>query len=811
MKLLKLPLFVLFLFFAQHGLAQGKLSGTVQDAKGQPLGFVNVAVLKATDGKIVTGTIASLEGGFQMVAPGAGMYKVRLSMIGYTTLETALFEVNGNNFNKDFGNLTLLEDTGMLGEVVVQAMRPTVINQADKMVVSVEGTALASGATAFEVLTKSPGVWVDQEGNIKLNGKAGVQIMVDGRTSYLSGKELQNLLQSMSAENIKDLEIITNPSARYDAEGASGIININLKKNTIAGMNGSVYAGYQYAELHGYSAGTDLNYKQGRWSSFANLDVAERTRFRSNNMQRTSSDNIGQSLNQRLKEKGSRFVPALRIGTDYSINTQHSIGVSGSVSRYRTQDQVQANTYLSHLNQQTDVYVNAANKSNNKYNNSALNLHYLGNLDTLGTTLSANVDYVRLISDDKASFLNKYDSLGTEAPVRTDLLLSENPGTYDIYAAKTDFTKSLGKLGKLEAGAKVSHVVSDNELHFYTTAGNIQHLDESRSNHFIYKENIYAAYANYATPMGKRWHLQGGLRAEQTTTEGRSVTLNQSTERKYLDLFPSLFLQQNVNDEYQISYNYSRRINRPQYESLNPFVFYLDPYSLVQGNPYLKPQYTHSFSLTQTFKQRYNLLLDYSLTKDFIAEVPVQIYSDQLTIFQQQNVDDRKSTSATLAAPVQVSANWEMNNNTTLLYQRFALNRGEQVLQNEQVTFLAQTNHNILLPGGMRMEINAGYQGPIAYGLYQLKDNWWVDAGLKRSFLNEKLDLSLSVTDVFRTKRIAGHTTINGNTTTSQQYNGTQAFKVNLRYRFSKGEKFEAKKLQVDLNEVDRAGGTKGN
>ncbi|WP_207429946.1 outer membrane beta-barrel family protein [Sabulibacter ruber] len=807
MKLSTFLFLLLSICLSQSLLAQGVLSGSVRDAGGQPLGFVNVAVLKEADGAVVTGTTASAEGNFQVVAPGAGKYKLRLTFIGYKPLETALFEVTGPGMHKDFGTLTLQEDTETLQEVVVQAMRPTVITQADKMVVTVEGTAMAGGATAYEVLTKSPGVGVDQEGNVKLNGKAGVQVMIDGRASYLSGKELQNLLQSMSAENIKELEIITNPSAKYDAEGASGIININLKKNTLAGMSGSVYTGYQYAELHGYTGGADLNYKQGRWNSFATLDMAERTSFRDNHMQRTSSQNKDLSLNQQLEEEGSRFVPALRMGTEYSLNDQLSIGMLGSISRYKTEDQVQANAYLRHANPLEDLYVNAKNVSKTRYSNSTLNMHYLGKLDTLGTTLSADVDYVRLMSNDKGTFLNKYDSLGNESPVRTDLLLSENPASYDIYSARTDFTKPLGKAGKLELGAKASLVLSDNELRFYTAVGDGKRLDESRSNHFIYEENIVAAYANYAAQLGKKWNLQGGLRAEQTVTKGRSVTLNQSTDRRYLDLFPSLFLQQNVHDDYQISYSYNRRINRPRYELLNPFMFYLDPYSLVQGNPYLKPQYTHSFSLAQTFRQRYNLVLDYSLTKDFIAEVPAQISSDQVTVLQQQNIDDMRSMSATLVAPVRVSAKWEMSNNATLLYQSFAQNRNDQVLRNKQVTFLAQTNHNLLLPAGVRMEVKAGYQGPIAYGLYQLEANWWVDAGLKRSFINEKLDLSLSVTDIFRTKRIAGETTINGNSINSQQYNGTQSFRVNIRYRFNKGEKFDAKKRQIDLEEVNRAGG----
>ncbi|MFD2513248.1 TonB-dependent receptor domain-containing protein [Pontibacter locisalis] len=806
MKRYLLLIFLTLSALGHEALAQGVLSGTVKDEQGKALGFVNVAVLKDSDEAVVTGTIADMEGGFRIVTPAAGIYKLKLSMLGYTPTETVPFKVTSSNFSKDFGSLSLKEDAQVLREVTVQAMRPTVVAHADKMVVNVAGTAMAAGATAFEVLTKSPGVWVDQDGNIKLNGKAGVQIMIDGRQAYLSGKELQNLLQSMSADNIKDLEIVTNPSAKYDAEGASGVININLKKNTTGGMNGSVYAGYQYSDLHGYTAGTDLNYKQGKWSSFVNLDVAERTNYRTNNMQRIYLEKQGLQLKQYVKQEGTRFIPAIRAGADYILNSKHSVGFLANASFYTTEDRINTNAYLRDNQPENDLHIKAANSSETQYGNTTFNVHYLGKLDSLGTTLSADVDYVRLTSDDASRFLNVYDSLGNSSPSVTDLLTSENPSNYNIYAARADFAKPLGEGRKLELGTKASHVVSDNELRFYQTADGKKILDNSRSNHFIYTENIYAAYANFSTGLGDKWRLQGGLRAEQTVTNGKSLTLNKRNKNSYLDLFPSLFLQQTVNENYQVSYSYSRRISRPRYSALNPFVLYLDPYSLVLGNPDLKPQYTHSFSVTQTLQQRYNLVLDYAVTKDFIVEVPAKTSSDEVTLFQQQNMDDMQSASATLVAPVRVAAKWEMNNSATVLFQSFAQTRGDQVLENEQVTFMAQSSHNVQLPAGVRMEVNAGYRGPVAYGLYELYGNWWVDAGLKRSFLNDKLDLSLNVTDIFRSKKMEGETQVEGYAISAEQYHGTQSFRINLRYRFSKGAKVEMKKRNINLDEVNRAG-----
>ncbi|MBB6611645.1 TonB-dependent receptor [Pontibacter sp. Tf4] len=802
MRLLKL--LIVMLLLSQGAWAQGILTGQVKDEKGQPLGFVNVAVLNAATSAVITGAIADMDGQFKIATPAAGSYKLKMTLLGYKPQESDVFEVKGSNSGKDFGTLILSEEASVLREVTVQAMRQTVITEADRTIVNVAGSAMSGGASAYDVLSNAPGISTDMEGNLKLNGKAGVQVLIDGRQAYLSGKELQNLLQTMPAGNIRDLEIITSPDASHDAEGTSGVIKINLKKNMATGMQGSVYGGYQYSDLHGYTYGSDLNYKQGRWNTSAALDVTRRTYYGTSNMQRTFN-NEQVRLQQQVRETNSRTIPSLRLSSDYALNSRHSIGFIANLSRYTSASDIHTNAFMLQGNPTNDLYIKAANSSEATYSNTTFNLHYNGKPDTLGTTLSADLDYVRLSSTDATVFRNVYDSLAKEEPSTIVLLSADNPSVYDIYAARADYSRAVG-IGNLQLGAKASRVVSDNELHFYETTDGVKEPDESRSNHFIYTENILAAYTNLNTTLSPKLQLQAGLRAEQTITNGKSATIAPKAGHSYLDLFPSLLLKQTINDNYQVNYSYSRRITRPRYSVLNPFVMYLDPYSLVMGNPDLKPQYSHSFSITQTLQQRFNLVLDYTLTKDYIVEVPAKTATGKITIFQQQNIDDMQTISATLAAPVRIAANWEMNNTGTMLYQHFAQNRGDVTLKNEQLSYILQTNHNLLLPWGIRLEASAGYQSRIAYGLYDLNSNWWLNAGLKRSFMNDKLDLSLNMTDIFRTRSIDGSTQMETYAIEAKQYKGTQSFRVNLRYRFSKGATFDAKKRQSDLDEVNRAG-----
>ncbi len=811
---MKLQSFLALAFFvglAQASFAQnsGRLSGTIKDEKGEAAGFANVALMQAADSALVSGAVTDINGSFSINTPRKpGAYFLRLSAIGFGQTTTPAFTIPNGDFSKNFGTLTLKEDVQLLKEVKVESMRPKIVNEADKMVVSVEGTALAATNTAFQVLAKSPGIWIDQDGNIQLNGQQGVRVMIDGRPTYLSAKELQSMLEGMSAENIKNIEIINNPSARYDAEGTAGIININLKKNTISGINGSMYAGYNYNGVQGYSTGLNLNYKTGKWSSFGSFDFGRHARFRDAVFTREfNTPESNTTFDQDAREDILRQTPSLRLGTDYDINENHSVGATLNLSQHKSSFDFRTDTYIRNGNSLEDLFIDADNYTENVYKNGTFNLHYMGKLDTLGSSLSADLDLARIDNSGNARFQNSFDSLAPGATDYRSLLTSENPTGYDIYAAKIDYTKALKNKRKLELGAKASRVVSDNELRFFTNLSEGRVADPSKSNHFIYDENIYAAYLNLSTPLSSKISVTAGLRAEQTVAKGISLSRNQETPREYLNLFPSVFVQQNISDNYQINYNYSRRIERPHYEQLNPFIFYLDPNTLVQGNPYLRPEYSHSLGMTHTFKKTYNLMLEYTVTKDFIAEVPVLNEETKITTFNRQNVDDSENLSATFVAPFKIMKNWDTNNNTTVAYQKFSTVLNNRLERNNQLFYLFQSNHNIILPKGFKLEVNAGYQGPAVWGLYRIQSQWWADMGVKKSFLQDKLEASLNVNDIFRSRQLIGGANVGDDINQFNQYFGSRSLGINLRYRFSRGEKFEMKQRNTNLEELNRAGG----
>jgi len=778
------------------------LRGQLVDEKAVPLPFANVALLRLPDSSFMSGVVTAADGRYALPLPLPGNYILRFTAIGYRGESRVLAITAGAR--PLVGTVTLQPEAKSLKEVSVTAFRPTIIQKPDRMVVSVEGTALAAGNTAYDVLSRSPGVFIDGEGNIQLNGRSGVTVMIDNKLTYLSARELRTMLESMSAENVKNIEIIVNPSARYDAEGASGILNINLRKNTRQGINGSVYGSLNHNGATGYGSGANINHKSGSWNSFASLDYAHRVGGRTATFTRIfygsqkttffDQDATGSFVGRNL---------STRLGTDFSINDRHSVGAVLQYTHHRGNQEFLTETLLGYSPGNPALLIDADNFSRGQYRNFTGNVHYLGKLDTVGSLFSVDVDYARIRNHGFADFYNVYTDLLTMTD-SLDNLYTDIPSGYDIYAAKADYTKAFAGGQKIEAGIKGSYVVSDNDSRFYFNNGPALELDATRTNHFNYKENIYAAYINGAATLGPRWSVQAGLRMEHTRSTGNLITKDEITRRSYTDFFPSIFVQQKVSESYGITYSYSRRIQRPNYGNLNPFRFYRDPYTWVEGNPFLRPQFAHVFSVTQTFKNNYSLVLNYQLNRDFMAELPRLQVDSAATIYYTGNVDGAYSTGATLMAPVRIMKRWDVNNTAILSYNKFTINVNGKEIVNDELYYSLQSGHTILLPADIRLELTFLYQGPAAYGLYQIAPRTRFDAGIKKSFMNKKIDLTINAVDLFKGQRLKFRTDINGNINDFDQYLNNRNVGITIRYHFSKGQKVEQRRRNNTLEELNR-------
>lgn len=772
------------------------IKGMIQDEKTNGLPFVNLRLLN-TENKLVKATMTDSAGNFQITEVPVGSYNLRITAIGF--LEKNMEVIVDANAVKEFGVITLGVDAAALKNVTVTSLRPTIVQKDDRLVVSVEGTAMAQGSNAFSVLSKAPGVFVDPEGNIQLNGRSGVTIQLDGRQTYLSARELRNLLESMPAENLKNIEIITNPSAKYEAEGTSGILNINLKKNTVQGINGSVYANYNnnFYRQFGYSAGGNINLKAGKWNSFMNVDYNRRTGGRQATFTRIF---YGTNTTYFDQEAVGNFVvtgpPNIRLGTDYNFNPQHSVGMMVYFNTNTGRQDFLTETYIGNAPKRPSQFIDADNASSNTNWNFTSNLHYAGKLDTIGTLLSADIDFARISNRGEAHLLNYFKNLVTGVQ-ETDFLYTNTPNDYYIYSGRIDFTLPVKKY-KIETGVRGSKIETDYDFRFYFNNNSLV-IDPARTNHFLYDERILAAYVNMSGPLSKKLSLQAGLRMENTNSEGNSLTTGNVNARNYTDFFPSIFFTHRVSENYGVNYSYSRRLNRPNYGNLNPFRAYRDPYTWYEGNTGLKPQYTHSFSIAQMIKKIYNITASLQLMKDVMAEIPILYVDDTTTVYTTGNVNDGFSAGITGIAPVKITKKWDSQNTVVLSYNKFSMNSNMGLQENKQLFFMFQSNHTMLLPKEFRFELNFLYRGPQASGLYHMEGMHRVDIAIKRSFLKKKLEAAINAYDIFKGFRYKWSTDINGNVNDFNQYFRLRQVAFGLRYNFSKGQKVsERQRNQVE-------------
>lgn len=814
---------------------KGKVSGNLLDEKKQPMPFANVMLLKAKDSTLAKGALADVNGTFAFEQVADNQYLISVTMVGYQKYLSPKFTISAENLEVKLPDIQLLQETKTLQEVTVRTKKPLLEQQADKLVMNVENSIVSSGSTAMEVLQRAPGVSIDQNDNISLKGKQGVQIYMDGKPTYMSQEQLVNILKNMNSDQIEKVEIITNPSARYDAAGNSGIINIVSKRNKNFGTNGSITTGagmsfppaLSFGDIKGNlpkgNFNLNLNNRQGKFNTFGNISSRYNQNFNTNDITRQLD---GRTIEQFGFRPMKSYNASLRAGADYFASKKTTIGVllNATLGEWMSNGLAQNNTYIYNGN----VLESSPQTTSNPYRgwkNLTFNTNFKHAFNDKGKELTADFDYS--VYDNQSNergmitkfFNGKNEQIGTPLTVTSDI-----PNVYNIYALKADYVNPLPKANaKLEFGAKASFVKSDNNIQFFNN-GNV---DAGRTNHFIYTENVNAAYANFTKKLNEKWNLQAGLRAEHTVSQGESKTLNEKRNREYVNLFPSLYLTNTLNKDNQLNFNYSRRIDRPDYQSLNPFIFFLDPYTYELGNEYLRPQLTHSVEVSHTFKQAFVTTLGYSYTDDFMTQIvknainePVileklkkynyssEIDPNKISFAMRENIGTKQNYNLALSFPVPVKKWWNMNNNITLFYNRY---KGQLIGETIDVGNFAYnffTSQNFTLKKGWTAEASMWYNSKNIEGMFVGNSIYAINGGFSKSLLNRKASLKLTVNDIFATARFSGYSNISSvNLKMSNRWDSRQV-RLNFTYRFgNQNVKASRNRQTATSSEQRRVGG----
>jgi iron complex outermembrane recepter protein len=740
--------------------AQGKISGRVIDASGTPLEFVTVTLHRAKDSVLVKGALTDALGKYEFEQVKNGSYHVVAAQVGLKKQFSTPLSILDNSLTVN--ELKLVEDVKSLNAVTVTAQKPFIEHQIDKTVVNVENSIVAAGSTAMEVLEKAPGVIVDNEGKITLRGKDGVRIMVDGKPSQLSQDQLANMLRNMTANMIQKVEIITNPSSKYDAAGNAGIINIVMKKNQLYGLNGQVSSTYGQGVYYKNFNSLNLNYRYGKWNLFGSYNYNIRKNFNINEITRIfRADNgrgvVTDSFVQTAYNRNPYISNAWRGGVDYNISDKTTVGLlfSGNFGNRNNKE-----NQLSKDNT-TTIYapdgkirseVHTATREEDKWNEVSANFNIKHTFDSLGREITFDADSYSFDTDNQQRF--EVSSTG-EIHAKQENNIARK---FDIKSLKTDFTYPLSKKAKLEAGAKTSFVNSGNDIMFYNILGSTRVLDMNITNDFQYDENINAAYANFNQELKGGINYQVGLRVENTNIIGNQVTTDTSFTRHYTDVFPTAFVMKKwgAKDKHSVRVGYSRRIDRPNYEDLNPFREFLDKYTYEQGNPNLTPQYSNNFDVSYTFMGAMTIGANYSKTTDAITFTVKQDDALKQSFVTKQNVATLENYGINLNVPVPIKKWWFVNTSANFFVNRYQGAFLGADLDLKIPVLNLNIQNRFTLPKDWSAEVSGWYVSRASEGLFVGEPMYAVNAGISKLLMDRKLTLRLNAQDIFRTQKFSG-------------------------------------------------------
>jgi 5-hydroxyisourate hydrolase-like protein (transthyretin family) len=777
------------LLFVAEAKAVGKradVSGVVLDENGKPVDFATIGIFKNTDSSLVKTAVTNPDGKFTIPNMAVGTYYIKINMMGYHVYKSKTFNLDLAPLS--LGEIKLIADSKTLKAVSVTAVKPMLERKADKLVMNVENSAVAVGSSALELLQRAPGVSVDQNDIISMQGKQGVMILLDGKQTYMSQADVSNLLRNMQSSEIESIELITNPSSKYDASGNSGVINIKTKRNKGGGANGSVNAGMAYGKNLRGNSGLNLNYRNKDANVFGSYNFGKGSRDNMLNIDRISNGTPDTYFAQ-LSDNHRNFTNNnFKVGVDFFLNKNNTLGFLVNSYINSGSEKTFTRTNMGSSFSTIDSLLNGRNSESSSYKNFSYNANYKSVLDTAGQEITFDFDYSKYNSDED-SRVNSEVVFPNGTLVRPSTYWRYNtPRAIDIKAARVDYTFPINKTTRLEAGAKSSWVETDNDLQATALIGSVWTNDPRKSNRFVYSENINAVYASLSKQVNKT-KIQAGLRMEQTSVEGKLINTNEVVDPSYWDFFPTVYIQQDLAKDHQLGVSYGRRIDRPSYDALNPFIFYLDQYTYNKGNPFLQPQYTDNYEVSYTLMQKYFLTVGYSVVHDAITEVILPDESLKALYQTYANIATNTNLSASLNIPVKVRKWWNLNTNLSAFHLTFETpNLAGKSLKTGRTAYQVRIQNNFIIAEGFTAELNGNFDSPMTYGTLEIENRGFVDAGLSKTLLNKKATLRFAVSDVFDTNRTRLKSAYPGLRYNLYQKNETQLFRLSFNYRFGKNE-----------------------
>lgn len=783
------------LALSQVKAQDGKIYGKVKGNDSLTIG-ATVTLRSLPDSVLVKGTAANDSGIYEMNNLVTGRYIFNISYIGYLPFAK---EIRITENNKVVVNDVVMskDKSNYLQNVRVVSHKPFITRSVDKTIINIEGSVYSKGENALRLFNVIPGVRVDPLSGIQFRGSQGVTVYVDNRKIQLSGQQLLDYLHAIPSESIKSYELQAVPGASYDAQNAGTVINITLKNNYKYGFSGSIGSSYKYTRYNEFDENAALNYRVGKLTLQANYYLYQAKQFSDDDQvqQFKASDLYNLQNNQwtsDVKFHSGRF------GFDYRLDNNQTIGANYdfSVVDFQSNNNALSAFKSNSVANGSDSTTNTVNKGLNTRSNQMANIFYRNKIDSAGSRLDIGYSYIGYHNNVKNAINNSYFDASKNELHSPDSLFIDNPLNVDIHAANIDVEKIFKKKLTLSAGGKYTYSATNNAVAYRQGLTGTSSVFNLKSNQFLYNETITAFYASVAKAWDK-WSAKAGLRTENYKYTGNSVTTGEKIGRNRWDFFPSVFLQRKLNEKNVLTLSSGRRITRPDYSQLNPFVDVSNPYYIERGNPFLLPYFTNSIEVEYFLKNKYSFTVGYQNTQKAINTVyqhdgPVIISTDE-------NINNNSNVFLTMNIPVKITKWWEVSSSLTTRYTTIEI-KEEPVRKISKLSQEVWVSNRINFLKGYFLEISGIYAKNTFIGIYDLNPQGRIDINIKKSFLKDKLTAMLNLGDPFNLYKIGWNVNENDFTRQVRRRIATRYISIGLTYNFSSGKK------QTDRENVEAAG-----
>lgn len=763
----------------------GKVTGKVTDAQNKGMEYVTVTLLKQ-DSTVINGDLTKEDGSFSISPTGIGNFILRVSGLGTQTKYIGNISITNEASEKNIGTIKAGTTTNALKDVTVTGEKAAFEMNIDKKTFNVDKNITATGGSATDVLQNIPSVSVDVDGSVSLRGKSSI-ILIDGKPATLFGGDVTSALQSLPSASIQSVEIITNPSSKYDAQGMAGIINIITKRDKKFGLNGSVTVGAGTRDK--YNSSLNLNLKNEKWNIFLNSSARLNRNYNRTTNERTNvgTDDFFRSYDDNLRQFNGFFNT---IGAEYTINKYNTITLTQNLNRMQwggngTSDYRVFSGELVDSTQRRSSYNVGGPLS------SSTSLDYKRKFKKEKQELTANATYAKTWVERNQEY--ETDILNGDGSQRRRTIYQKAPGsgTNASLNAQIDYTMPTNKTDKLDAGLRTQLIWFDSKNNPTIDSGNGPRLDYTLLNVFNYTQQTHAAYTNYGGQRGN-WGYQAGLRLEYFSYNGTTQMLTgKSYATEFLNLFPTAYVSYKLKQDQNIFLSYSRRTNRPGFMQLMPYIDLSNPQDTNMGNPNLKPEFLNNVELNygKSFKKGHNLTASiyYQYTESMIERYR-KFYTDGTTFTQPQNLNTGITYGLELIGKAQLIPVWDATLSFNFFQNEVLGANIDPVLNNSGFSWFSKLNTNIKLPEGFSLQINGNYEAPKVAAQGTLQEVYWLDIAVRKNLMKNKATLVVNVSDIFNTRKYTTIFDYPSYTQTTYRDRETRIGNISFTYRFGRAD-----------------------